>query len=69
MVMKECPKCGSIGIDKGIIRSDQYIIYTTGTQKGFLPKQEMTESYVCLRCGYIETYITDTEKLKQHIQE
>ena len=73
MVMKECPKCGSFDIDIGERRSvlgqAAIIGYNSTNRKGILPKYDKTETYVCLNCGYLETYIKDLEKLKQKLSK
>ena len=66
--MKECPKCGSNQIDKGeIVRTGApkgSIGYWSHIKRGILPKGGAIESYVCLNCGYLETYFVNLEKLR-----
>jgi len=68
MVMNECPKCRSTQIDKGeLVRTGKAkgsIGYWSHTKKGFLPVGGAVESYVCLNCGYLETYFINLEKLR-----
>jgi len=71
MVMEKCPKCGSMDIDRGeLVRSGSpkgSIGYLSYGKKGFLPMGGAITSYVCLSCGYLETYFVDSEKMNDKL--
>ena len=52
-----CPKCGSkdvhCGAKIGRVRISNFAMPAT------------LDNYVCIRCGYVESYISDTMKLFQ----
>lgn len=61
----ECPKCNS----RNVYFKHQGVIYVTGQGKlsldtgGWTADSSELDGYVCTRCGYFETYITDTPVL------
>ncbi len=61
MVMDKCPKCGNDNIDCGRIMSAGAIVYKTDKRR-FGPLSSNCKTYVCMRCGYAETYV-DSEYL------
>jgi ssDNA-binding Zn-finger/Zn-ribbon topoisomerase 1 len=61
----KCPKCGSADVrcSTGVkSRADGHtgVIQIGG---GFVPHTAQLDSYVCISCGYVESYISDQEKL------
>jgi len=68
MVMLKCPKCGGNVIDKGEIMLSSGVRggigYRSNTKRGFLPTGGAIESYVCVNCGYLESYFVNVEKLR-----
>lgn len=68
MPMIQCTKCGSTQIDKGeIVRTGApkgSIGYWSHTKRGLFPTSGAIESYVCIQCGYMESYFIDILKLK-----
>ena len=71
MVMKKCPKCGSLNIDEGVRTGHlgTVIAYESNRSKGLLPKFKKSSTFVCLDCGYLESYIADLDKLKQELNK
>ncbi len=75
MVMTKCPKCGSIEIEKGNSlggRGDDSVrlVFQSNKDKSFWRlKLCDTISFLCLRCGYLETYAEDLEKYKQELSK
>jgi len=70
MVMKECPKCGSTDIRKGIIfpiKGGQGILYWEGKPSIIMGKRGGLEfyPYACSQCGYMEFFIEELDKLKE----
>lgn len=65
MTMKQCPKCNSTSIDTGKIMSAGAIAYRSGRFR-FGPLSSNCDTYVCLECGYTETYVDQKymEKIK-----
>ena len=63
--MKEglCPKCGSANVCTGT-----YVFPKRGLSDGnVIPVTAMTnavlDNYVCVDCGFVESYVTDPSKL------
>lgn len=68
-MMQKCPKCSGTHIDQGEPRND--CGYSGYYSKALSLWKRLFTSvpqrmYVCLQCGYTETY-TDIEKLKRKI--
>lgn len=63
MTMKKCPKCDSTSIDAGKILSAGATVYRSGRFR-FGPLSSNCSTYVCLECGYEETYV-DQEYLEK----
>ncbi len=65
MVMTKCPRCGSQDIDKGRILSAGPIAYHSEIHKYVFKAN--CDSYCCLDCGYVETYVNEEyrEKIKK----
>ena len=61
----KCPKCGSTNVRKGrtpgMWTSDKAMIPLGGGLDGHLK----TRHYLCIRCGYVETYVTDPKGLEK----
>lgn len=66
MAMKECPKCGSIKIDRGWILSAGKIAYKSDTQKYPFSGGNI-RSYACTACGFVESYVDEQylEKIRK----
>ena len=75
MVMKECPKCGSTDIDNGETHAGRgnegtNLKYISETNKTMWRAQVCrTKSYVCLSCGYLETYVENLEAFKKKLSK
>lgn len=63
MAMETCPKCGNANIDRGWILSAGKIAYKSDTQK-YPFSGGNVRTYVCLECGYAESYV-DSEYLQK----
>jgi len=74
MVMKECPKCGSSNIGEGLMCGTQVLtnlcFYSTN-DKSFSAIKPDIKSWVCLNCGYLESYADKPllEKLEQKLNK
>ena len=66
MTMSKCPKCGCEEIDTGRIYSAGPVAYKSRHQKSPFAKANCV-SYVCMACGYTESYIEAEylEKIKR----
>lgn len=64
--MKKCLKCESANIDIGQITSAGAVCYRSDLQKTPFVKVNC-QSYVCLDCGYLESYVEQPylEKVKK----
>ena len=73
--MRECPKCGSTEIHDGYTIAGKgadasNLVFCSYTAKGlFIPKHCKTQSFLCLRCGYIEFYSDNVEEFKKKIEK
>lgn len=58
----QCPKCGSRDVRSGAdIREKDKIALHTG--EDLLTPLRKLDQYVCVNCGYVETYLSDAEGL------
>jgi len=70
MVTENCPKCGSTEICKGMIYPFQGgygIGFWKGSPSIIMGKSGSIKfsSYACEKCGYMEFYIDELDKLKK----
>ena len=66
-----CPKCGSQQVYSGanVTHKGGYYGMNSIPIKGLLaPSLAALDNYVCTRCGYVESYISDPRKLDQIAQ-
>lgn len=67
--MKECPKCGKKEIsDFGAFVSGafgEYAVYFNFESKKDLTVPPRVYGYVCMNCGYIESYVSPKELKKK----
>ena len=65
--MKEnkCPKCGSSDIYAGIDVYPKSGPFTSNSIPISLTSIAALDNYVCVACGYVESYVAETEKLKE----
>jgi len=57
-----CPKCSSQDVRSGAgIKKKEKIVLHTG--EGILGPLRKMDQYVCVNCGYVETYLEDVEGL------
>ncbi len=63
----QCPKCGSgdVRTGAGIREKEKIALHTGEGIFGSLPK---LNQYVCVSCGYIETYLEDAAGLSSVAQ-
>jgi len=66
MTMKQCPKCNGTRIDTGRITSAGAVAYRSDRQRHPFVAANV-ETYVCLDCGYSESYIE--KKYRDKIEE
>ena len=77
--MKECPKCSSLDIEEGVIDAgfgaekgviNFHSLRDRGTLIKIAPVSMRMKSFICLDCGYSESYVTkeDIEKLKNNFE-
>jgi predicted nucleic-acid-binding Zn-ribbon protein len=63
----QCPKCGSFDV-----RSGQYVPHKEGSYNsntipvsyGLFSHNVALDNYVCMECGYVESYISDIDELR-----
>lgn len=56
MKTSQCPKCGSNKVHSGMdIREKEKIALHTG--EGVFGPLHKLDQYVCINCGYVETYL------------
>jgi hypothetical protein len=64
-----CPKCGSEEVYSGANRSRKtngYGMNAIPIKRGFFePSKVALDNYVCIRCGYVESYISNRQKLDE----
>lgn len=65
-----CPKCGSKDIHTGATmtargKAGPDSVNTIPITSGVLPSMVALDNYVCVNCGYVESYISDTAKLQK----
>ncbi|MDF1592827.1 MAG: hypothetical protein P1P89_15030 [Desulfobacterales bacterium] len=65
--MKEnkCPKCGSTDVYAGTDVYPKSGPFTSNSIPISLTSIAALDNYVCIQCGYVESYIAETEKLKE----
>ncbi|MCJ7539494.1 MAG: hypothetical protein MUO88_07510 [Desulfobacterales bacterium] len=65
--MKEnkCPKCGSTDIYAGTDVYPKSGPFTSNSIPISLTSIAALDNYVCIQCGYVESYVAETEKLKE----
>ena len=65
--MKEnkCPKCGSTDIYAGTDVFPKSGPFTSNSIPISLTSIAALDNYVCIQCGYVESYVAETEKLKE----
>ncbi|MFL5733449.1 MAG: hypothetical protein ACJ78Q_09615 [Chloroflexia bacterium] len=64
----QCPKCGSFDVRSGAYlpnKQGTYFSNTIPVSGGIYPRQVALDNYVCLNCGYLESYISDLEALRR----
>lgn len=63
-----CPKCGSKEVHTGSTMTSRGKagpegVNTIPITSGVMPSVVALDNYVCVNCGYTESYISDTNKL------
>ncbi len=62
--MKKCIRCNSEMFENLEIRTNEAFGITFGEKGMFKGSLGRIKAAVCPECGYLETYIEDTEKLR-----
>ena len=65
-----CPKCGSHDVYTGAkvsVKTNAYGMNAIPIRGGiyFSPVTAALDNYVCGRCGYVESYVADPNKLEE----
>jgi hypothetical protein len=63
-----CPKCGSEEVYSGANRSRKtngYGMNAIPIKGRFVPSFAALDNYVCIGCGYVESYIADSWKREE----
>lgn len=70
MAMDKCPKCGSQNLWTGRLDnvSDTWLRFMPDTNT-IMNRPVKIKSWVCMECGYIETYVAEMDRLKQIAEE
>ena len=64
----QCPKCGSAEVYSGANlpnKRGSYGVNTIPIKGLFAPSMATLDNYVCINCGYVESYIADPRKLEE----
>jgi len=61
----KCPKCGSTDIYAGTDVYPKSGPFTRNSIPISLTSIAALDNYVCIQCGYVESYVAETEKLKE----
>ena len=64
----QCPKCGSFEVYSGAYVTNKRGNYGSNTipvSGGIFPQLAPLDNYVCVNCGYVESYISDEEQLQR----
>lgn len=61
----KCPKCGSDEIYAGLDVAPKSGPFASNSIPIGLFSIAALDNYVCAQCGYVESYISDPEKLKE----
>lgn len=65
MKQGRCPKCGSDEVYSGIRVSPKNGPFGSNSIPVSLFSIAALDNYVCVECGYVESYISDASKLKE----
>jgi len=63
-----CPKCGSGEVYSGANvpnKKGYYGMNSIPIKGRFSPSLAALDNYVCIRCGYVESYISDGQKREE----
>ena len=65
----QCPKCGSFDVYSGAYVPNKsgggYGNNTIPVSGGLFDRNVALDNYVCVNCGYVESYISDEEQLQR----
>jgi predicted nucleic-acid-binding Zn-ribbon protein len=61
----KCPKCGSTDIYAGTDVYPKSGPFTSNSIPISLTSIAALDNYVCVACGYVESYVAETEKLNE----
>ena len=65
MKQGKCPRCGSEAVYSGVEVYPKSGPFGSNSIPITIVSIAALDNYVCTDCGYVETYIADTEKLKE----
>jgi hypothetical protein len=62
----KCPKCGSADVRSSLGVKGREYGESTAIQIGgsLLPRTARVDNYICISCGYLESYVSDQKKLR-----
>jgi len=66
-----CPKCGSEDVYSGAnvsMKMNGYGMNSVPIKGRFSPSLAALDNYVCISCGYVESYIADSRKREEIAQ-
>ena len=66
MKQNKCPKCGSTDIYAGTDVYPKSGPFTSNSIPVSLTSIAALDNYVCVACGYVESYVAEIEKLKEN---
>ncbi len=66
--MRKCLRCSTEMIENLEIRTNEAFGITLGEKGLFKGSLGRIRAAVCPECGYLETYIEDTDKLKKSLK-
>jgi predicted nucleic-acid-binding Zn-ribbon protein len=64
----QCPKCGSFDVYSGAYVPNKQGFHNSNTipvSSGLFSQVVALDNYVCVNCGYVESYISDEEQLRR----
>ena len=64
----QCPKCGSFDVYSGAYVPSKQGFHSSNTipvSGGLFSQVVALDNYVCVNCGYVESYISDEEQLRR----
>ncbi len=66
--MRKCLRCGAEMVENLEVRTNDALGISVGEKGLFKGALSRLVAAACPECGYVETYIADTEKLKKALE-